>query len=201
MKGFTKDGKFHPITEYKGVRKSRDQSTKEQGVKIRKAREVKNWKQLDNYDPKFMRFMNRVDKTSAGGLEDLIFEPIGEKYVDTGGGYNLHEKNNFDDIIDYSLAHDGQGTLDEYKKIFVKYPEIVKEFMKPYKVRASNYEAKIKARNKKSIDEIVREEVDRLVEESPKSKQKSIRREQIEFDINNVINVEASLKAGRFIQL
>ena len=38
MKGFTKDGTFHPITDYKGVRKSRDQSTKTKGVKIRKAR-------------------------------------------------------------------------------------------------------------------------------------------------------------------
>lgn len=40
MKGFTKDGKFHPITDYKGVRKSRDQSTKTEGVKIRKDRDV-----------------------------------------------------------------------------------------------------------------------------------------------------------------
>jgi len=38
MKGFTKNGKFHPITDYKGVRKSRDQSAKSTGVKIRKAR-------------------------------------------------------------------------------------------------------------------------------------------------------------------
>ena len=39
MKGF-KDpsGKFHPITDYKGVRKSRVQSTKTLGVKVRKAR-------------------------------------------------------------------------------------------------------------------------------------------------------------------
>lgn len=39
MKGYTKDGKFHPITEYKGVRKSRNQSVKSKGVKIRKQRE------------------------------------------------------------------------------------------------------------------------------------------------------------------
>ena len=40
MKGHTsKDGKFHPHSEYKkGTRKSRDQSTKSEGVKIRKAR-------------------------------------------------------------------------------------------------------------------------------------------------------------------
>ncbi len=35
MKGFTRDGKFHPISDYKkGVRKSRDQNSKQQGVKI-----------------------------------------------------------------------------------------------------------------------------------------------------------------------
>jgi len=35
MKGFKdSSGKFHPITDYKGVRKSRDQSAKIQGVKI-----------------------------------------------------------------------------------------------------------------------------------------------------------------------
>jgi hypothetical protein len=39
MKGHMQDGKFHPHTDYKkGVRKSRDQSTKSTGVKIRKAR-------------------------------------------------------------------------------------------------------------------------------------------------------------------
>jgi len=39
MKGHMKDGKFHPHTDYKkGVRKSRDQKAKTQGVKIRKQR-------------------------------------------------------------------------------------------------------------------------------------------------------------------
>jgi len=37
LKGFTRDGKFHPITDYKkGFRKSRDQTAKTQGVRIRK---------------------------------------------------------------------------------------------------------------------------------------------------------------------
>lgn len=42
MKGFKDSkGKFHPITEYKGVRKSRDQSVKSTGIKIeRKARDL-----------------------------------------------------------------------------------------------------------------------------------------------------------------
>ena|SRR3972149_3138524 len=38
MKGFMKDDKFHPIRDTKGVRKSRDQSTKQEGIKIRKQR-------------------------------------------------------------------------------------------------------------------------------------------------------------------
>lgn len=43
MKGFTRDGKFHPITDYKkGTRKSRDRKVKTQGVEVeRKAREGK----------------------------------------------------------------------------------------------------------------------------------------------------------------
>lgn len=137
MKGFTKDHKFIPITDYqkKGVRKSRDQSTKTEGIKIeRKARE---WMDIDNYNPNFMRFMNRVDKTGEGDLRELIFERIGEPYVDTGGGYNLHEKKNFDNIIDYNLEFDGQETLNVYKRIFAEHPDIVKNFMRPYKERKS----------------------------------------------------------------
>jgi len=39
MKGHMQDGKFHPHTDYKkGVRKSRDQKAKQDGVKIRKQR-------------------------------------------------------------------------------------------------------------------------------------------------------------------
>jgi len=39
MKGFKdSSGKFHPISDYKGVRKSRDQKLKQNGVKIRKAK-------------------------------------------------------------------------------------------------------------------------------------------------------------------
>ncbi len=38
MKGHMQDGKFHPHTQSKGVRKSRDQSTKSTGVKVRNKR-------------------------------------------------------------------------------------------------------------------------------------------------------------------
>jgi len=36
MKGFTKDGKFHPIKPYNKLRKSRDNTTKEQGVRMKR---------------------------------------------------------------------------------------------------------------------------------------------------------------------
>lgn len=49
MKGFTKDGKFHPIKPYSKVRKARDTSAKTQGVKIRKERTLLN-EIPDNYD-------------------------------------------------------------------------------------------------------------------------------------------------------
>ncbi len=39
MKGFIRDGKFHPIKSYSKVRKSRDLKAKSKGVKIRKGRE------------------------------------------------------------------------------------------------------------------------------------------------------------------
>jgi len=40
MKGHMEKDGFHPHTQYKGIRKSRDQLTKTEGVKIRKQREV-----------------------------------------------------------------------------------------------------------------------------------------------------------------
>ncbi len=41
MKGHMEKDGFHPHTEYKGVRKSRDQKVKVEGVKVRKEREGK----------------------------------------------------------------------------------------------------------------------------------------------------------------
>lgn len=35
MKGFTRDGKFHPIKPYQKIRKSRDQKAKTQGVRLK----------------------------------------------------------------------------------------------------------------------------------------------------------------------
>ncbi len=41
MKGFIKDGKFHPIKSYSKVRKSRDQTAKTQGVRLQREQEEK----------------------------------------------------------------------------------------------------------------------------------------------------------------
>ena len=47
MKGFTKDGKFHPIKPYSKVRKSRDQKVKTEGVRMKR---TKDW--LDKLNKK-----------------------------------------------------------------------------------------------------------------------------------------------------
>lgn len=58
MKGFTRDGKFHPITDYKkGVRKSRNQSEKEQGIRLERVQDEKPLTQdfiIRNMDKKFV---------------------------------------------------------------------------------------------------------------------------------------------------
>ncbi len=54
MKGFKdSSNKFHPITQTKGVRKSRDQKAKQQGIRIeRKAREIDGIDQVNSILPK-----------------------------------------------------------------------------------------------------------------------------------------------------
>ena len=46
MKGHMEKDGFHPHTESKGVRKSRDQQAKQEGVKIRKARYIVSYKNV-----------------------------------------------------------------------------------------------------------------------------------------------------------
>ena len=55
------DGKFHPHTQTKGVGKSRDQTTKLEGVKIRKARAVTKLKRLPDASIRNDNFSFRVD--------------------------------------------------------------------------------------------------------------------------------------------
>ena len=62
MKGFTKDGKFHPIKPYNRVRKSRDNTTKEQGVRMKRTK------------GKFVKLNLTVDQ--AGDLGILLSNEI-----------------------------------------------------------------------------------------------------------------------------
>jgi len=74
MKGFKdSSGKFHPITEYKGVRKSRNQSTKTEGVKVRKAK-TQEW--MD-----FEAWLQSLPKSEKDRLK---------KKLGTGIGASLH---------------------------------------------------------------------------------------------------------------
>jgi len=75
LKGFKdSNNKFHPITSSKGVRKSRDQNSKQQGVKIRKQRT-----QNDNFlnDPNFTFFDEWWDSMGFIDRKRLIsqYEP------------------------------------------------------------------------------------------------------------------------------
>jgi len=66
MKGFTKDGKFHPIKPYNKVRKSRE--TKEQGVKVRKSIRKK-------------RFLSEKDFRTMSKQEiNVIFKDIEKRW-------------------------------------------------------------------------------------------------------------------------
>lgn len=70
MKGYTKDGKFHPIKPYRKIRKSRDQKTTTQGVRL-KRRDPEN-ESLD-FTIAVRRFENFRDSTDLRGY---TFDPI-----------------------------------------------------------------------------------------------------------------------------
>jgi len=82
LKGFKdSNNKFHPITQSKGVRKSRDQSTKTQGVKlVRKARTVSKVKRLPDVSINNENFSFRVDEGKIHlSLDDFMWRWSGEE--------------------------------------------------------------------------------------------------------------------------
>ena len=82
MKGFKdSSGKFHPISDSKGVRKSRDQSTKTQGVKlVRKARTVSNLRTLPDASISNENFSFSVDNGRIHlSLDDFMWRWSGEE--------------------------------------------------------------------------------------------------------------------------
>jgi len=67
MKGFTKDGKFHPIKPYNKVRKSRDQKVKTEGVRFKKTSKTK---QVSPLQPRidWWNSMSNKERESISGL-------------------------------------------------------------------------------------------------------------------------------------
>lgn len=109
MKGHMQDGKFHPHTDYrKGVRKSRDQKLKTQGIKItRKARAVK-------------ANLPDVDITE----ENWGFQTMGGKILPNNGlelgnwtTAGWHWDGDEDDIVGYLIRINKSGIDDFIEKM------------------------------------------------------------------------------------
>lgn len=60
MKGFKRDGIFHPITPYKGVRKSRDQSTKTLGVRLERLSDKRTMYHINDFDKEPLNLQERM---------------------------------------------------------------------------------------------------------------------------------------------
>src|SRR3989304_5935470 len=87
MKGFIKDKKFHPILDTNGVRKSREQSTKLEGIKIRKKREgfhcVKCGKKMAEANIGFDKMCHEcfVEAKAERTMQEMIPRNVIEKYT------------------------------------------------------------------------------------------------------------------------
>ncbi len=125
MKGHMQDGKFHPHTEYKkGVRKSRDQQVKTEGVKIRKTRadikpklpkrDTPAWNKLKDdvvkrMDSDFNEIqLENLKTVNENYFEDIVTtEPNITDLKDYFGEMNLSDK-------EFEAKHD-EDKLDEAK--------------------------------------------------------------------------------------
>ncbi len=74
MKGHMQDGKFHPHTQYKGVRKSRDQSEKTKGIRFVRATE--NFRTGDWSDVKKNKAIAETENKTIGQLSKLSKEKL-----------------------------------------------------------------------------------------------------------------------------
>ncbi len=99
LKGFKdSSGKFHPITDYKGVRKSRDQSAKLQGVKIdRKKRYKKDIEDIISTETE-----SRIENLSEDEYDDYL-DDIGADSLFTNYSYSDLLKNS--DEIAYNTGY------------------------------------------------------------------------------------------------
>jgi len=131
LKGFKdSNNKFHPITDYKkGVRKSRDQKAKTEGVKIRKARNSKLERQLFNEYEKLYKqqevirdLKHKMDKESmirktrgqtlsnktknSLGLSDQEFDDPNIEECDDCGGHGWTSTTTDDEKGEYTFEEE-----------------------------------------------------------------------------------------------
>ena len=145
MKGFTKDDKFHPIRDVKGVRKSRDsnaktvgvnrdQSAKTQGVKIRKSRgDIKPklpkpytpaWNKLkDNVVNRIAHDFNNIrlenlNKINEYWSEDIITaDPTMDDVKDYFGDSSLSDKEFAEKHDDSEIDDAKQDLMDQQREV------------------------------------------------------------------------------------
>ena len=135
MKGHMQDGKFHPHSEYKkGVRKSRDQNAKSEGVKIRKARsEIKPnlpkaytpaWDKLKkNVEGRFDHDFNEIklenlQSVNQNWFEDVIStEPRMEDIKDHFGESSLSDAKFKKQHSESEIEDAKQELMDEQREI------------------------------------------------------------------------------------
>ena len=136
MKGFMKDDQFHPITPYtkKGTRKSRDQSAKTEGVKIRKSRSDIKPKLPEAYTPAWNKLKdnvsNRIDhdfnnvrlenlgKVNEYWFEDVLTtEPVLKDIKDYFGDSTLSDKQFAEKHTDDEIDDAKQEIMDEQREV------------------------------------------------------------------------------------
>ncbi len=121
MKGFTKDGKFHPIKPYNKVRKSRDQSTKTKGVKIERKARTTTLRKLPDASIRNDNFSFSVDEGNIHlSLDDFGWRWSGEE--DQLNGFMVRmsgtEKQGWNDLV--SGLEEAGITVEMLKPYLVK---------------------------------------------------------------------------------
>ena len=121
MKGHMEKDGFHPHTEYKGVRKSRDQQAKQEGVKIRKARTLTKIKPIPDVFSSNSNFSFESDEGKISlSLDDFGWRWTGEEdqlngFMARMSGTGDQAWNNM--ITDFEKA---KVTVDMLKPILLK---------------------------------------------------------------------------------
>lgn len=113
MKGFTRNHKFVPMTNYKKVtRKSRD--TKTQGVKIRKKRTSEELKKFKLRE--MQQIWNELDHAQRGMALEDIFPPTEKEEMEVRWSLRPQFKNAHTENISQLPIKVQNGLLDLYKK-------------------------------------------------------------------------------------